>query len=279
MDDLVSCEWLAGQIGERDLIVFDASWHLPGGGRDAADEFATGHIPGARFLDLAALADPQDPLPMMLPDDARFNAAMRAAGVSNDSRVVVYDDSDLHSSARAWWMLRVMGTARVAILDGGLAAWRAEGRALDSGAARAGEPGIFGAHSDRGRVRDLAAMRANLASGAEQMLDARSPARFAGDEPEPRPGVEPGHIPGSINLPYARFFDADGRWRSPGELRAIFDAEGVDLHRPVVATCGSGVTAAVIVFALHLLGHEAALYDGSWSEWGAADVPKAKGPV
>ena len=278
MDDLVSTQWLAERLHESDLVVLDASWFLPEHARDAREEFGDRHIPGARFLDLAALTDPDDTLPMMLPSDHRFNEAMRALGISNDSRVVVYDDSPLHTSARAWWKLRLMGVPRVAILDGGLAAWRAEGRVLDRG-----EPapvsGIFMAHSDRGLVRDKSAMLANLTSGDEQMVDARSPARFAGEEPEPRAGVEPGHIPGSINLPYARMFDAEGRWRPAAELRAAFEEAGVDLHRPVVTTCGSGVTAATLVFALHLLGHEAALYDGSWSEWGAADVPKAKGPA
>ncbi len=278
MDDLVSTQWLAERLDESDLVVLDASWFLPEHGRDARSEFAERHIPGARFLDLADLTDPDDALPMMLPSDHRFNEAMRALGVSNDSRVVLYDDSPLHTAARAWWMLRLMGVPRVAILNGGLAQWRGEGRALEMGDA-APASGIFMAHSDRGLVRDKSAMLANLTSGDEQMVDARSPARFAGEEPEPRAGVEPGHIPGSINLPYARMFDAEGRWRPVAELRAAFGEAGVDLHRPVVTTCGSGVTAATLVFALHLLGHEAALYDGSWSEWGAADVPKAKGPA
>lgn len=278
MDDLVSSEWLAERLDESDLVVLNASWFLPEHGRDARASFLDAHIPGARFLDLASLVDPDDALPMMLPGDHRFNEAMRALGVSNDSRVVVYDDSPLHTSARAWWMLRLMSVPRVAILDGGLAKWRGEGRVLDSGES-APASGIFMAHSDRGLVRDRAAMLANLTSGDEQMVDARSSARFAGDEPEPRAGVEPGHIPGSLNLPYARLFDAEGKWRSPAELRAVFEEAGVDLHRPIVTTCGSGVTAATLVFALHLLGHEAALYDGSWSEWGAADVPKAKGPA
>ena len=276
MDDLVSTQWLAERLDESDLVVLDTSWFLPEHGRDGRAEFAQAHIPGARFLDLARLVDAHDALPMMLPSDHRFNEAMRALGVSNDSRVVIYDDSPLHTSARGWWMLRLMGVPRVAILDGGLAAWRAEGRAVELGDAPA-SPGIFMAHSDRGLVRDRAAMQANLASGEEQVIDARSPTRFAGDEPEPRAGVEPGHIPGSINLPYARFFDADGRWRSRAELRALSAEAGVDVDRPMVATCGSGVTAAVIVFALHLLGSEAALYDGSWADWGGSDLPKAKG--
>jgi len=276
MDDLVTTHWLADDLGESDLVVLDASWFLPEHGRDPRAEFAERHIPGARFLDLAALTDPDDALPMMLPSDHRFNETMRALGVSNDSRVVIYDDSPLHTSARAWWMLRLMGVPRAAILDGGLGKWRVEGRMLDSGPA-AISPGIFMAHSDRGGVRDLAGMRAARDSDAEQIVDARSPTRFAGEEPEPRAGVEPGHIPGSINLPYARFFDVDGRWRSHEALRALFDEAGIDIDSPIVATCGSGVTAAVIVFALHLLGREAALYDGSWADWGSSDQPKAKG--
>ena len=278
MDDLISTSWLADRLTESDLVVLDASWFLPEHGRDPHENFASGHIPSARFLNLAALTDADDALPMMLPGDHAFNEAMRKLGISNDTRVVVYDDSPLHTSARAWWMLRLRGVPRVAILDGGLAPWRGEGRALEMGDT-APASGIFMAHSDRGLVRDKSAMLANLTSGDEQMVDARSPARFAGDELEPRAGVEPGHIPGSINLPYARMFDAEGRWRPAAELRAAFEEAGVDLHRPIVTTCGSGVTAATLVFALHLLGHEAALYDGSWSEWGAADVPKAKGPA
>jgi thiosulfate/3-mercaptopyruvate sulfurtransferase len=276
MDGLVSTQWLAERLDESDLVVLDASWFLPEHGRDPRAEFAERHIPGARFLDLAALVDAHDALPMMLPSDHQFNEAMRALGVSNDSRVVLYDDSPLHPSARGWWMLRLMGVPRVAILDGGLAAWRAEGRTLAQGDTPA-SPGIFVAHSDRGLVRDRAAMQANLANREEQVIDARSPTRFAGDEPEPRAGVEPGHIPGSINLPYSRLFDAEGRWRSREALRALFAEAGVDVDRPMVATCGSGVTAAAIVFALHLLGSEAALYDGSWADWGGSNLPKAKG--
>ena len=276
MDDLVSSEWLAERRDESDLVVLDASWFLPEHGRDARTGFVDAHIPGARFLDLAGLVDADDALPMMLPSDHRFNEAMRSLGISNDSRVVVYDDSPLHTSARAWWMLRLMGVPRVAILDGGLDHWKGEGRMLEQGEPGTA-PGIFMAHSDRGLVRDRGAMAANLTSAEAQVVDARSPARFAGDEPEPRAGVEPGHIPGSVNLPYARLFDADGRWKSPEQLRGVFDEAGIDPHRPVVATCGSGVTAAVIVFALHLLGSEAALYDGSWADWGSSDLPKAKG--
>ncbi len=278
MDDLISTTWLAERLLESDLVVMDASWFLPEHARDPRAEFAERHIPGARFLDLAALVDADDTLPIMLPSDHRFNEAMRALGISNDSRVVVYDDSPLHTSARAWWMLRLMGVPRVAILDGGLAAWLRDGRAVERGEGTS-PPGIFAAHSDRGLVRDMAAMRDNLDTQAEQMVDARSASRFAGEEPEPRAGVESGHIPGSLNLHYARFFDSDGRWKSQAELRAIFVDAGVDLDRPIVVTCGSGVTAGVVVFALHLLGVDGALYDGSWSEWGGSDLPKAKGNV
>lgn len=276
MDHLISTEWLADRLDAPDLVVLDASWFLPEHARDPHAEFASAHIPGARFLDLAGLSDPDDALPMMLPSDHRFNEAMRALGISNDSRVVVYDDSPLHTSARAWWTLRLMGVPRVALLDGGLAEWRREGRMLESGNTPPCS-GIFMAHSDRGGVRGRAAMRANLDAATEQVVDARSPTRFAGEEPEPRAGVEPGHIPGSINLHYARFFDDGGRWKPEAELRALFEEAGIDPHRPVVATCGSGITAAVIVFALHLLGGDAALYDGSWADWGSSDLAKAKG--
>ncbi len=253
MDALVTTEWLAGEAGARDLSLLDASYFLPEHRRDAAAEFQAGHIPGAAFLDLAGLADAASPLPSMLPPAEKIASRMQALGVGDGNRIVLYDDSPLHSAARGWWVLTRFGTPNVAILDGGLAKWRAEGRPLESGVAQA-RPRHFTLRQAPEGVRTLADMQANLASGAEQVADARGPARFAGAEPEARPGVVPGHIPGSRNLPYAGFFNADGTWKRGDALRAVFAAGGIDPARPLVATCGSGVTAAVIVFAAQLLG-------------------------
>lgn len=268
MDALVTTEWLAANLDARDVRVADATWRLPGDGGDPRTEYQAAHIPGAIFLDLAEIVDTTDPAPMMLPEPEKFASGMAALGLGDGTRIVLYDDSSLHSAARAWVMLRSFGIKDVAILDGGLAKWRAEGRPL-SGEETSPRPRHFTPRTSGAGICDLAEMRANLETGAAQVLDARSPVRFAGAEPEPRPGVRPGHIPGSINLPYGRFFNDDGTWKRGDTLRAVFDDATVDFDRPITATCGSGVTACVIAFAGHLLGKDIAVYDGSWAEWGA----------
>lgn len=275
MDTLVTTEWLAANLDSRDLRVVDATWRLPGDGGDPRTDYGAAHLPGAVFLDLSEIVDTANPAPMMLPGPEKFASRMAALGLGDGTRIVLYDDSSLHSVARAWVMLRSFGIPDVAILDGGLAKWRAEGLPLSSDTETPRQRHVTPRTRGAG-IRDLADMRANLDDVAMQVLDARSPARFAGSEPEPRPDVVPGHIPGSINLPYGRFFNDDGTWKRGDALRVVFTDAAVDLDRPIVATCGSGVTASVIAFATHLLGKDAAVYDGSWGEWGAdPTTPKA----
>ncbi len=276
MNDLVTTGWLADELGRPGLRVLDATWFLPGEPRDARGAFEDGHIPGAMFFDIDLIADKTGPLPTMLPPAGQFSAQLGALGVRDGDRIVLYDDAPHHTAARAWWMLRAFGI-EAALLDGGLAKWKAEGRPLERGTRPAGT-GRVTATLDPARVRSLDQVRANLDSHAEQIVDARSPARFAGQEAERRPGLASGHIPGSANVPYSAFFNPDGTWKHPASLRLMLEDEGVEVERPVIATCGSGISAAVIVFALHLLGHRAALYDGSWVEWGADPAtPKATG--
>jgi thiosulfate/3-mercaptopyruvate sulfurtransferase len=280
MDSLVSTDWLAQHLAEPGLVVLDASSHLPDAAREARSEFAAAHIPGARFLDVATLVDADSPVPSAVPTGAQFAERMQALGVSDGDRLVIYDDSAVKTSARAWFIARMHGVREVAILDGGLGKWRVEQRPLESGAP-AIERGRFTASAGPGTVRLKSEMLANLGRKFEQVVDARSRARFSGEEEDFRPGVPAGHIPGSRNLPYGLLFAHDGTFATPKDLKRAFDACGVNLQRPVVTTCGGGVTAAVLLFALHLLGKaDVALYDGSWSEW-AADpaTPKETGPA
>ena len=277
MDALVTTEWLAGELGANDLRVVDASWFLPELKRNGAAEYEFAHIPGAVFMDLGELVDSSSNLPMMLPPAEKFASRMQSLGLGDGSRVVLYDNSPLHTAARAWFMLRTFGAHDVAILDGGLAKWQAEGREVASGREQLRHR-HFTVWSDTTGVRDLAQMKANVDSGAEQVLDARSPARFSGEEPDPRPATHAGHIPGSTNLYFAELFNEDGTWKQGDALKAVFAGAGIDLSKPLVTTCGSGVTASVLAFGAHLLGNDAAVYDGSWSEWGAdRSTPKAMG--
>lgn len=275
MDALVSTDWLEKELNAFDLRVVDATWLMPGEG-DAAAAFEQAHIPGAVFMDLAELADAGTPLPNMLPSAEKFASRMQSLGLGDGSRIVVYDQSPYKSAARAWWMLRTFGAHDVAILDGGFAKWRAEARSVESGKPQVRHRHFTAWHDSKG-VRTLDQMKANVGSRAEQVLDARGADRFAGQAVE-RPGVQPGHIPGSKNLPYTQLFNPDGTWKQGEALRQAFEQAGVDLDKPIVTTCGSGMTAAVLLFGLHLLGKDAALYDGSWSEWGAdPSTPKEVG--
>ena len=277
MDDLVSTAWLAGQLGQPDLAIVDCTFHMPADGRDAEGEFRDAHIPGARFLDIDTVADRSNPAPHMLPGAAEFGAAMTALGVGSDDRIVVYDNSPYRTAARGWFMLRHYGAERVAILDGGLQKWTSEGRPLESGEAQPREA-RFDARERSGEVID----KAMLMAGADlPLLDARGRGRFEGEEPDPRPGVAPGHIPGARNLPYAALYREDGTLKPDEDIAKLFAASGIDPAEPFIATCGSGVTANSLIFAARRLGgrgHQ--LYDGSWSEWGADPAtPKAKGPA
>jgi thiosulfate/3-mercaptopyruvate sulfurtransferase len=276
MDPLVSTDWLAKHLGAPDLRVLDGTWHMPQLKRDARAEFAEAHVPGAAFFDIDAVADHSTTLPHMLPTADAFAQAVGALGVGSGDRVVVYDVRGVVSAARVWWTFRVFGHDAVAVLDGGLKKWRAEGRPVESGSA-APPRRTFTARPRPELVRDLDAMRANLTSRGAQVLDARSAGRFAGTEPEPRAGLRGGHIPGSLNLPYETLYRADGTLKPPDELAGDVGAAGVDLGRPVVTTCGSGVTASVLALALYRLGRQdVAVYDGSWSEWGGrTDTPVA----
>ena len=276
MDSLVSTDWLAGELGEPGLVVVDASNHLPSAGRDARDEYLAGHIPGARFLDLASLVDKDSAVPAALPRPEQLAQRLAELGVQPANRIVLYDDSAVKTSARAWFLLHAHGIESVAILDGGLAKWKAEGRALESNETDITETNAVKLPSPHS-IRFKAEMLANLDSGAEQVLDARDPGRYSGRVEDTVHNLPSGHIPGSCNLPFVQLFRDDGTFKARDELRQAFEATGIDLDRPIVTTCGSGVTASALLFALHLIGHENwALYDGSWLDWGSdPDTPKA----
>ena len=279
MDILVSTDWLAAELGKPDLCILDASLFLPGTPRDPRAEFEAAHIPGAAFMDLPTLNDPDDPTPGMLPPDTLMTQRAQALGINTDSRVIVYDNSPTHSAARGWWMVRLYGLgASAAILDGGLPKWVAEGRATQSGPVT---PATGNAIARRapGQVRTKADLIANLASHGAQVLDARGAGRFTGEEAEPRPGMASGHIPGSRNLPSAALFNPDNSMKTGDDLRQLLQDAGIELDRPVITTCGSGVTAAILLAGLEMLGNrDVTLYDGSWSEWGYDPAtPKATG--
>jgi thiosulfate/3-mercaptopyruvate sulfurtransferase len=275
----VSTEWLAAQLagpqnGRSRVRVLDGTWHMPQLERDPRREFEEAHIPGAAFFDVDAIADRTTSLPHMLPGAAQFARQVGELGISNRDLVVIYDVRGVVSAARVWWTFRAMGHDGVAVLDGGLRKWKAEGRPIEAGPSKVA-PARFRAHLRRAIVRNLEQVRRNIGTRREQVLDARSRGRFAGTEPEPRAGLRGGHIPGSLNLPYDALYQPDGTMLPPEGLRQAFAASGVNPARPVATTCGSGITASVLALGLHLIGHrKVAVYDGSWTEWaGHPDTP------
>lgn len=276
---LISAEALLAELGSSGLTIFDASWYMPAQQRDTRAEFAAAHIPGAVYFDLDALSDQATSLPHMLPATARFEADLRALGLNRGDKVVVYDTAGMFSAPRVWWMLKLFGIAQVFVLDGGLPAWRRAGGPLEAGVP-AVAPGDVTLAPDFSRVADLGAVRDNLESRARDVVDARAAPRFTGEAADPRPNVAPGHIPGSFNLPFTQVLTAEGKLKPAAELRQAFAEAGIDIARPLLTSCGSGVTAAVLTLALAELGQEdVRLYDGSWSEWGARpETPKATGP-
>lgn len=275
---LVSTDWLARHLKDPDLRVLDASWYLPSEGRDAKAEYAAAHIPGARFFDIDAIADTRSGLPHMAPSPEMFISRMRAMGIGDGHQVIVYDGAGLFSAARVWWTFRLMGKTDVAVLDGGFPKWRAEGHPVEDM-----PPALRDRHMtvqrQAGLVKDVTQVAAAAKLGDHTIVDARSPGRFRGEEAEPRPGVRPGHIPGAVNVHYRSLLNEDGTMKSVADLMQIFALAGVDPDKPVITTCGSGVTAAILNLALERIGRrDHALYDGSWAEWGSyGDLKVATG--
>ncbi|WP_380054706.1 3-mercaptopyruvate sulfurtransferase [Falsihalocynthiibacter sp. SS001] len=273
---LVSTEWLAQHLNDPDLRILDASWYLADMKRDAKAEYAAGHIPNARFFDIDEISDQRSALPHMAPPVEKFMSRMRAMGVGDGHQIVVYDGAGIFSAARVWWLFRLFGKTDIAVLDGGLAKWISEGRPVDSE-----DPIIRDRHMTTSIQNQLVRDVTQVASASKlkdhEIIDARGPARFRGDAPEPREGLRSGHIPNSRNVHYATLLNANGTMKEPTAIKAVFEAAGVDLSRPAITTCGSGVTAAILSLALEVIGHrDHALYDGSWAEWGMFDYLKAE---
>ena len=273
---LVSTEWLANHLKDPDLRIFDASWYLPDMNHDARAEYEAGHIPGARYFDIDEMSDHRSELPHMVPPPEKFISRMRAMGVGDGHQVVVYDGAGLFSAARVWWLFRLMGKTDIAVLDGGFAKWKAEGRPIEDMPPIMRDRHITVSVQNH-LVRDVTQVAAASKLKDHEIIDARSPGRFKGEEPEPRKELRSGHIPGSKNVHYATLLNADGTMKTPNELKQVFEAAGVDLSKPAITSCGSGVTAAVLSLALERIGHrDHSLYDGSWSEWGRFDYLKVE---
>lgn len=275
MDSLVSTDWLARELGKPDLVVFDATKYLPNEPKDGAAEFVRAHVPGARYFDIDQIADADSDLPHMVPTPGRFAKLLGRLGVGNPSRVVFYDQKGLASAARGWWLMGLFGHDAAAVLDGGLPKWLREGRPVEAGEPSPPSPVEFRPDFRAARLRGVGDILGNVSAAREQVLDARAAGRFSGAVPEPRAGMRSGHIPGSRNLPYTELLHADGTFRSPSDVKARLAEAGIDGSRPVVTSCGSGVTACILTLGLRVAGlPEGAVYDGSWTEWGGrADTP------
>jgi thiosulfate/3-mercaptopyruvate sulfurtransferase len=267
---LIETEELARELHAPDLVILDASWHMPAAGRNARAEYLAEHIPGALFFEIDEIADTKSHLPHMLPPPEKFSSRMRSMGVGDGSRIVVYDSAGLFSAARVWWTFRVMGVQDISVLNGGLPKWKREGHPLESGEPTARTARHFTARRNADLVRDLSDMKSLIKDRTAEIVDARAAERFAGKAPESRAGLRSGHIPGAHNLPFAKLIAKDGTLKPAPEVERLFEEAGVDLSKPVVASCGSGITASVLALALAEIGHRrTSVYDGSWSEWGA----------
>jgi thiosulfate/3-mercaptopyruvate sulfurtransferase len=276
---VVSTRWLAERLHAPDIAVIDASWHLPAAKRDARAEFLAARIPGAQFFDIDEISDSATSLPHMLPSAEKFSSRMKKLGIGDGKKVIAYDTAGLFSAARAWWMFRIFGHDDVAVLDGGFPKWKAEGRPVDEDPPGRPQERHFSARFQSMMVRDKTDVLKAVKTGEAQVADARSPGRFTGQEPEPRPGVRSGRMPGAANVHYATLLKPDGTLKPTDEIAKVFAAAGVDVRKPVITSCGSGITAAILSLGLSLIGaKDHALYDGSWSEWGAAsDTPVQTG--
>lgn len=279
---IVETDWLQSHLAAPDLIVLDGSWHLPTANRDAKKEYLAEHIPGAIFFDIDDLSDEKSSLPHMLPSTVKFSSRMKKMGIGDGARIVVYDTTGIFSAARVWWTFRAMGHQDVAVLNGGLRKWKAEGRPLEDGPPARRSERHYTPLQNSALLRDLDDMKALVKNGNGQIVDARPAGRFEGRDPEPRPGLKQGHIPGSRNVPSQDLLNADGTFKSPAELAQLFKDAGIDVTKPVVTTCGSGVTASMLALALAVVGQtNAGVYDGSWAEWGQEklDLPTETGPA
>jgi len=274
---IVSAEWLKSHLGAPDVRVLDASWFMPGSRQTGRQAYDSHHIPGARFFDVDEIADTDSPLPHMLPPPEKFASRARRLGLGDGHRIICYDQNGFLASARAWWMFRVMGHSDVAVLDGGFAAWRANGGAIEDLPPSSTPDRHFTPRPRRDLIRELEQMKQIVAASSMQVVDARSADRFRGKVDEPRPGLQRGHMPGALNVPYGELLKTDSAFKSEHEIKAIFAAARVDLSKPIVNTCGSGITAAILALAQAIAGHDdAAVYDASWCEWGA---PATGAPV
>jgi len=268
LTSLVTTEWLNDNLGNPGVRILDATWYLPNSDQNALEEYNNAHIPGALYFDIDEIADLDIPLPHMMPNNEKMASRVRNMGITSEDHIVIYDSSNFSSSARAWFMFKNFGHDNVSVVDGGMAKWKSEQRPTDSNFPSY-ENSHYQAKKDESKIRNINQIKANINNNKEQVVDARARGRFLGTAPEPRPDLKSGRIPGSFNVPFNELLNEDGTYKKPDELRKIFKKSGVDLKKPIITSCGSGITACVLLFALNQIGHnDGALYDGSWTEWG-----------